>query len=73
MTDECHEPVTINGETFQPTVVPCPSCDAEIDAQRALIEGACPECRTDARALCGDDSADGPPEDYEPESYKVEA
>ena len=72
MTDGPDEPVTINGETFAPTVVPCPSCAAEIDAQRALIEGACPECRTDARALCGDDSADVP-EDYEPESYKLKA
>jgi Zn finger protein HypA/HybF involved in hydrogenase expression len=66
-----YEPVEINGETFEPVAVACPSCDAEIDAQRALVAGECPECRTAARALM--DGETDVPDDYEPESYQVEA
>jgi len=73
MSDEYYAPIEINGESFAPNVVPCPSCGADIDAQRALIAGWCPECRTPARALCAADSGEAPPEDYEPESYQVEA
>jgi hypothetical protein len=73
MSEEYHEPVTINGETFAPVVVPCPSCDAEIDAQRALAAGECPACHTAARDLVHADEGADPPEDYTPESYKVEA
>jgi Zn finger protein HypA/HybF involved in hydrogenase expression len=68
-----HAPIEINGTEYAPNVVACPSCDAAIDAQRALIAGECPECRTPARALCATDSGEAPPEDYEPESYQVEA
>lgn len=67
------EPIEINGTTFEPVVVPCPACGAEIDAQRALHRGECPNCHTGARALCSDDSGQEPPEKYEPESYKVKA
>jgi len=66
-----HEPVQIAGETFTPAVVPCPACDADIDAQRALVAGECPECRTAVRALM--DGETDVPADYEPESYKMEA
>jgi Zn finger protein HypA/HybF involved in hydrogenase expression len=65
-----HEPVTIAGETFTPVVVPCPACAAEIDAQRALAAGACPECATPARALM--DGAEDPP-DEEHEAHKLSA
>jgi len=65
-----HDPIEIAGETFEPVIVPCPECDAEIDAQRALYDGACPECRTAARALM--DGETDVPDDYEPESYQVE-
>ena len=65
-----HEPVQIAGETFQPVVVPCPACDAAIDAQRALAAGKCPECATPARALM--DGAEGPP-DEEHEAHKLKA
>lgn len=66
-----HEPIQIAGETITPVPVACPECDAAIDAQRALYEGACPECRTPARDLMDGDS--GVPDDYEPESYKIKA
>jgi len=72
MTDR--EPVTINGTTFEPVVVTCPSCGGQIDAQRALHEGTCP--RADCRATTDDlldTTGEGPPEDEEPESYKVQA
>jgi len=69
-----HDPIEINGTTYPPKVVDCPACGAEIDAQRALYEGRCPECRTSARVLCADPGEGAaPPEDYEPESYKVKA
>lgn len=68
-----HDPVEINGTTFEPVVVDCPGCGARIDAQRALVAGACPACRTPARRLCDAESDAEPPEDYEPESYKVDA
>ena len=68
-----HEPLTINGTTFEPVPVDCPDCGARIDAQRALVAGACPECRTPARRLCAAESDAEPPEDYEPESYTMEA
>ena len=69
-----HEPIEINGTTFGPVLVECPSCDAEIDAQRALYEGECPmgDCRAGLAELL-DTRGDGPPADYEPESYKVQA
>lgn len=69
-----HEPVEINGTTFAPVLVQCPSCDAEIDAQRALYVGECPapRCRAGTAELL-DTTGEGPPEDYEPESYKVKA
>jgi len=69
-----HEPVTINGTTYDPVPVSCPACGAEIDAQRALYEGECPapDCRAGVDVLL-DTTAEGPPEDYEPESYKVSA
>jgi Zn finger protein HypA/HybF involved in hydrogenase expression len=65
-----HQPIEIAGENFAPVVVPCPECDAAIDAQRALHEGACPECRTPARALM--DGAESPP-DEEHEAHKLSA
>jgi predicted RNA-binding Zn-ribbon protein involved in translation (DUF1610 family) len=68
-----HEPLTINDTEYAANVVACPSCGADIDAQRALIDGRCPECRTPARALCAADSGEAPPEEYEPESYQVKA
>jgi len=58
-----------------PTLVPCPSCDAEIDAHRALNEGGCPECHTLPRGLsdaaAGQQSGDTVPDD-EPQSYKLD-
>jgi Zn finger protein HypA/HybF involved in hydrogenase expression len=66
-----HDPIQIAGETFDPVVVPCPACAADIDAQRALVAGECPECATPARALM--DGETDAPADYEPESYKAEA
>jgi len=65
-----HEPVQIAGETFQLVVVPCPACDAEIDAQRALVAGACPECDTPTAELLR--GAEGPP-DEEHEAHKLKA
>lgn len=68
-----HDPIEINGTTVAPVPVACPACGAEIDAQRTLVAGACPECRTPARQLCGAEGDAEPPEDYEPESYTVGA
>ena len=67
------DPIEINGTQYAPVWTACPACKAEIDAQRAFIEGACPVCHTAARALCASDSGEKPPEDYEPESYKIDA
>jgi Zn finger protein HypA/HybF involved in hydrogenase expression len=66
------EPIQIAGETFDPQPTDCPACGAEIDAQRALYEGACPECNTAVKELLADNRGDTPDE-YEPESYKPEA
>ena len=77
-----HEPIEINGTTFEPVPVACPACDAEIDAQRVLASdaAACPACGQDAAVLLHEDDPDppasydaGPSEDYEPESYTMEA
>jgi len=65
-----HDPIEIAGETITPVPVACPECDAEIDAQRALVAGECPECATPARALM--DGAEGPP-DEEHEAHKLSA
>jgi hypothetical protein len=69
-----HDPIEINGTEFDPVLVECPVCGGEIDAQRALLEGACPapDCRATTDDLL-DRGDEAPPEDYEPESYKVEA
>lgn len=76
-----HEPVEINGTEYAPVVARCPGdvgdeeyapCGAEIDAQRALIEG-CPHCGHGPKALVHATEPSDPPADYEPESYKVQA
>jgi hypothetical protein len=68
------DPIEINGETFAPVLVECPACGAEIDAQRALYEQQCPapRCRAGTDELLAT-TGEGPPEDYEPDSYKVSA
>jgi hypothetical protein len=66
------EPVEIGGETFDPVIVPCPNddCEAEIDAQRALLAGACPNCgKHPIQQAEPEESL----EDYEADSYKPES
>jgi Zn finger protein HypA/HybF involved in hydrogenase expression len=65
-----HDPIQIAGETFEPVIVPCPECDADIDAQRALYDGACPECHTNAAELLR--GAESPP-DEEHDAHLMEA
>ena len=70
------DPIEINGETFAPVLVECPAeeCDATIDAQRVLYQHKeCPTCRTPIETLIDGYRGEGPGEDYEPESYKVQA
>jgi hypothetical protein len=66
------EPVEIGGETFDPVIVPCPNddCEAEIDAQRALLAGECPTCGEDP---IPHEEPEESLEDYEAESYKPES
>jgi predicted RNA-binding Zn-ribbon protein involved in translation (DUF1610 family) len=65
-----HDPIEIAGETVAPVPVACPSCDAEIDAQRTLVAGACPECATPTAELLR--GAESPP-DEEHEAHKLTA
>jgi hypothetical protein len=65
-----HAPIEINGESFAANVVACPSCEAAIDAQRALIGDGCPECGTPPRGLVH--GAEAPP-DSEHDAHMMEA
>jgi Zn finger protein HypA/HybF involved in hydrogenase expression len=65
-----HDPTQIAGETITPVPVACPECGAEIDAQRALYDGACPECHTNAAELLR--GAESPP-DEEHDAHKLTA
>ena len=81
MTD--HEPIEINGETFEPVVVPCPGetgggehttpCEEPINVQAVLLGDGCPHCGSSPKELVYATEMEAPPEDYDPESYKLEA